>query len=179
LAPRPEAFFFYPPLAPSARLLFHGDEPHLAMGLLAAVFTIAAVVTTWRIHQTLESSLKLRFENQDLVSELRNANIQAETLNQELEYRVKERTSELQQSSERLQAEMERRRQMEEELLQVVNWTRWALAGGIAHDFSNFLTVIQGMLNGQTGVGSRRPDSRDAERTTTPASVPLSLLATS
>ena len=44
LAPRPEAFlaFLVPAgLAPSVRLLVHGDETHLAMGLLAAVFTLA------------------------------------------------------------------------------------------------------------------------------------------
>ena len=51
LAPRPEAFlaFLIPTgLAPAVRLLVHGDETHLAMGLLAAVFTLATLITTWR-----------------------------------------------------------------------------------------------------------------------------------
>ena len=42
LAPRPEAFlaFIVPSgLAPAVRLVLQGDEAHLAMGLLASLFT--------------------------------------------------------------------------------------------------------------------------------------------
>jgi len=73
LAPRPEAFlaFLIPTgLAPTVRLLLQGDRMHIAMGLLAAVFTLATLMTTGRIYRTLESSLKLQFENRDLVKEL-------------------------------------------------------------------------------------------------------------
>jgi signal transduction histidine kinase/CheY-like chemotaxis protein len=150
LAPRPEAFlaFLLPTgLLPALRLLYEGDEDHLAMGLLAGVFTGAVVTTTWRIYRTMESSLHLQFENEALVEQLKSANEHTEALNQELERRVQERTAELHASSELLRSEIAQRKQMEDELLRVRNLeSLGVLAGGIAHDFNNFLTVIQGNI---------------------------------
>jgi PAS domain S-box-containing protein len=66
----------------------------------------------------------------------------------ELVQRVAERTAELQQANERLQAEVNQRKQMEEELLRAGKLEALAvLAGGIAHDFNNFLTIVQGNLD--------------------------------
>ena len=81
------------------------------------------------------------------MKDLQIANSWAEALNQQLELRVRERTTELQQSNARLRAEIEHREQMEEELLRVRNLeSLGVLAGGIAHDFNNFLTVVQGNI---------------------------------
>jgi len=150
LAPRPEAFlaFMVPTgVVPALRLLARGDEPHLAMGLLAALFTLATLITTWRIHLTIVSSLNLMFENQDLVQELRAAKSEAEALNEHLEIRVQERTAELHRSAEQLRAEIQQREQIEEELLRARKLeSLGALAGGIAHDFNNFLTIVQGNI---------------------------------
>jgi hypothetical protein len=55
LAPRPEAslaFIIPTGLAPTLRLAFQGDEAHLAMGLLAGIFTFATLITARRIHLT-------------------------------------------------------------------------------------------------------------------------------
>ena len=83
LAPRPEAslaFIIPTGLAPTVRLALHGDEAHLAMGLLAGIFTFATLITTRRIHSTITSSLMLQFENQDLLQDLQSAKNHAEAL---------------------------------------------------------------------------------------------------
>ena len=150
LAPRPEAFlaFLIPTgLSPAIRLVFEGDKEHVAMGLLAGIFTAATVTTTWRFYKTIESSLELRFQNDDLMEDLKVANSLTDALNQELERRVQQRTAELNQSNLQLRAEISHREQMEEELVRVRNLeSLGVLAGGIAHDFNNFLTVVQGNI---------------------------------
>jgi signal transduction histidine kinase/ActR/RegA family two-component response regulator len=104
LAARPEAFLTF--LIPTGfltalRLAYEGDEHHLMMGTLAAVFTVATVLTTWRFHQTIASSFKLRFDNQDLIGSLRTAKNEAEALNRELEFRVRDRTAKLMEADQR------------------------------------------------------------------------------
>jgi len=142
LAPRLDAFlaFILPTgLVPVVRLLAQGhaqqDEAHLAMGVLAFLFTIATLLTTRRIHLTIVSSLNLQFENQDLVEDLQAAKSHAEALNERLEVRVQERTAELRRSTEQLRAEIAQREQIEEELLRARKLeSLGVLAGGIAHD---------------------------------------------
>ena len=150
LAPRPEAFltFLLPAgLIPAVRLFFEGDETHAAMGLLAAVFTLATLIITRRIYHTIESSLRLQMENRDLVQNLRAAHQETVGLNFALERRVQERTAELRKSTEQLRAEIAQREQTEEELLRSRKLeSLGVLAGGIAHDFNNFLTVVQGNI---------------------------------
>ena len=137
LAPRPEAslaFIIPTGLAPTLRLALHGDEAHLAMGLLAGIFTFATLITTRRIHLTITSSLMLQFENQDLLQNLQSAKNYAEALNEELEVRVRERTAELQRSTEQLRSEITQREQIEDELLRARKLeSLGVLAGGIAH----------------------------------------------
>jgi hypothetical protein len=111
LASRPEAFYsFLLPagLIPALRLLFEGDKTHLAMGLLAALFTLATVVATRRLYRTIDSSLRLQLENRELVANLQAANQETAALNQALELRVQERTAELHKSTEQLRAEISR-----------------------------------------------------------------------
>jgi signal transduction histidine kinase/ActR/RegA family two-component response regulator len=147
LAPRPEAFlaFLLPTgLLPAIRLIVDGDQEHIAVGFLAAVFTLTTLMTTWRFSRTIASALAIKFENHDLVEDLRRAKDQTDALNQQLECRVQERTADLQQVTDRLRAEMDQRRRIEAELLHIRKLEALGvLAGGVAHDFNNFLTVVQ------------------------------------
>ncbi len=104
LAARPEAFLTF--LLPtgfltSLLLASVGDEDHLMMGLLGAVFTVATVVTSWRFHRAIETSFRLRFDNQDLIESLQVAKSDAEGLNRELELRVRDRTAKLMEQDQR------------------------------------------------------------------------------
>jgi signal transduction histidine kinase/ActR/RegA family two-component response regulator len=104
LAARPEAFltFLIPTgLLPAIRLASEGDREHLIMALLAGLFTVATVTTTWRFHRTIESSLQLGFENQDLIESLKTAKDQTDALNRDLELRVHERTNRLVEADQR------------------------------------------------------------------------------
>ena len=83
LAARIEAFALFILLSglPTAvRMLRQGDDVHLAMGLLAALYTVATLITAWHLYLTIVSSLELRFENQDLLASLRVSTDQAEAL---------------------------------------------------------------------------------------------------
>jgi signal transduction histidine kinase len=104
LAARPEAFLTF--LVPtgvltSLRVAIGGDEDHLLMGLLGAVFTVAVVLTAWRFHVAIETSFRLRFDNETLIESLQTAKDGAESLNRELELRVHDRTAKLIEQDQR------------------------------------------------------------------------------
>lgn len=104
LAPRTEAYlaFLLPAgLIPAVCLLFRSDKIHLGMALFAGLFTLATCLTTRQNHRTLHWSLRLRFENRDLLEQLRSANSAIEAANKELESRIRERTAELVREKER------------------------------------------------------------------------------
>jgi signal transduction histidine kinase/ActR/RegA family two-component response regulator len=88
-------------LVTALRLAIVGDQDHLMMGFLAALFTAATVATTWRFHRLIESSFKLRFDNDDLIQSLQMAKDQAEALNRDLELRVRDRTAKLVEADQR------------------------------------------------------------------------------
>jgi PAS domain S-box-containing protein len=78
---------------------------------------------------------------------LKEAQTALQEAHDQLAARVAERTAELQQANERLLAEMEQRKQVEEELLRGRKLeSLGVLAGGIAHDFNNLLTIISGNI---------------------------------
>ena len=78
---------------------------------------------------------------------LKEAQTALQKAHDELATHVAERTAKLQHTTERLMAEMEQRKQVEEELFRGRKLeSLGVLAGGIAHDFNNFLTIISGNI---------------------------------
>jgi PAS domain S-box-containing protein len=97
---------------------------------------------SWVLGHALDITERIRVERA-----LKEAQAALRKMNDELASRVNERTAELKQTNERLVAEIEQRKQMEEELLRTRKLeSLGVLAGGIAHDFNNFLTVVQGNI---------------------------------
>lgn len=84
-------------------LLSEGDDVHIAMGSLSALYTLATLITAWRVHETIISSLRLRFQNQDLLASLRLSKHQTEVLNHNLlaEGAERKRAAEAVEKSER------------------------------------------------------------------------------
>ncbi len=84
-------------------LLSEGDDVHIAMGSLGALYTLATLITAWRVHETIISSLRLRFQNQDLLASLRLSKHQTEVLNHNLlaEGAERKRAAEAVEKSER------------------------------------------------------------------------------
>lgn len=79
-------------LAPlSVRLFIEGHDIHLAMGVMSLIFMWLMVMTSRRMYQTTLTSLKLGFENSDLVAVLAREKEATEDLNRELRREIGER----------------------------------------------------------------------------------------
>ncbi len=84
LSPVPTVFlaYLFSTLAPfTLQLFLQGDEVLAAMGLMLLAFSAALLGIGRHFHSTLAESLKLRFENLDLVESLSAAKEQAEAAN--------------------------------------------------------------------------------------------------
>ncbi|WP_419657284.1 two component system sensor histidine kinase, hybrid [Desulfosarcina variabilis str. Montpellier] len=130
--------FSLPTLLPIIiRFFLIADDIHFAMGAMVLLFGILMYLNAKRINSVTISSLKLQFENKDLVKHLSVEKVRVEKLNEdylfeinerkqaedalkkahnELERRVKERTAELSNTNERLKQEIETRKGKEQAL---------------------------------------------------------------
>lgn len=78
------AYFAFVPLmlAPiTLRLLFIGDSIHTALASLTIIFLIAQTAFNIKINRGLSSAMELRFENLDLIEQLREQKAEAEHAN--------------------------------------------------------------------------------------------------
>ncbi len=90
--PRVALYFVAPALLPLTAYLFHaGGRLHIDMGMLSFVFMVMMLGLVHRLHETTLGSLRLRFENIDLVSVLAREKSATEDLNRDLMTEIGER----------------------------------------------------------------------------------------
>lgn len=111
------------------RMLAVGDLVHLAMGCMLLAYAGGMQRVARSNHQSYASALRLALENAELLERLSASQKGLEETNRTLERRVAERTAELERQSEALR---------DAQRLEVVS----RLAGGIAHEFNNLLTIV-------------------------------------
>lgn len=158
------------------------DEIHIAMGFMLFLFWLIMLLTAKSLNKTIVTSLNLKHENADLVSELQDEieerkNIEKELVrkNEEIEGIVEARTSELKDTNKKLIEEIEVRknaensyRESEERYKLLANnvtdviWTR---------DMNLNLTYISPSILNQQGYTVKEAKDRTLEESWTPDSL--------
>ncbi len=102
------------------RLLVHAEPIQNAMGIMVAIFAGYMLFTGLRMHATIAASLSLRFENQELITDLsqevterQQAQEDLRKAHDDLERRVRARTTELAEAVQKLRQEVAERARME------------------------------------------------------------------
>ena len=123
-----------------ARLFLFGDYIHVTMGAMASLFVVLTFATSLRIQRTLVTSLKLRFENRNLIQYLEDAKERLEQINKKLASEVSERK----QAERALKQAYEELKSTQTQLIQSAKLASIGeLASGVAHELNQPLMVIR------------------------------------
>ncbi len=113
------AFFSFsvPALIPGAvYLMLSGNSAAVTVGGAEILFFLFISMSALRMHKTLVNGFKLQLHNNRLIKRLDAEKATVEQLNQQLEGRVAERTTELAESNAHLQRDIAKRKQVEQAL---------------------------------------------------------------
>ena len=99
------AVFLVPAVLPfAARLTLQGGDVLFAMGAMLLLFVTMMTIISQRLYRSISESLRLRFDNLDLLDDLAAARDRQQAVNQELEVEMQERR--------RMQAELQARNEI-------------------------------------------------------------------
>jgi signal transduction histidine kinase/ActR/RegA family two-component response regulator len=145
--------FVIPALTPyGIQLLKSGDRLHLAMLAMLVLYVVMLTTIGHRLYRTVRESLRLRFENLDLLRDLTQSKDWQERANQELAAQIAEKRV-VQDALQRAYGELEIRvgeRTAElatsEEALRNANKRKDEFLAMLGHELRNPLTPIRGAL---------------------------------
>jgi len=142
--------FLLPALLPyTAQVLRHGGDVHLAMGAMLLLFVIMMQTISARLYATVAESLRLRFDNLELLSDLTSARDRQKAVNQELSAQIAEKQKaqrDLQESCEKLEQRVKERTEKlarSEKALRDANRRKDEFLAMLGHELRNPLAPIR------------------------------------
>ena len=132
----------------AARLIAEGGETAYTIAFLVVVYLLTIFRYSLTHHEAITSAIALKFQNVELLDEVREANA-----------RMRHDLEERQKAEAALRAGELERQHLETQLAQAQRIEAVGrLAGGVAHDYNNMLTVITG--HAEMALTSAGPDCK-------------------